>query len=51
MDLEHSPGKVEISIMVITLMMSVWATEKCIGQMDQCIKVNGLKVFNMDAES
>jgi len=46
MDLEHSPGKVEISIMVITLMMSVWATEKCIGLMDPFIKENGSKAYN-----
>lgn len=47
MDLEHSPGKVEISIMVITLMTSVWAMEKCTGQTDPYTKENGLKVYNM----
>jgi hypothetical protein len=50
MDLEHLLGKVEISIMVITLMTNVWAMEKCIGLTDLFIKENGLKVYNMEEE-
>lgn len=48
MDWELLRGSLEMFILEIMSMMSVWDMVKCTGQMDQYTKVNGKREYSME---